>query len=154
MENDMNKHPLSSRLRPDVECAPWIIDEVKKLEEALARIEGGMLNGLAQSIPALPSEDWWQEFTTRLQKVAREALEPKVRIDRRSDHDVHRGAQSIPCFCDSHSDHAIGEEVTAHGAFDRLREIAYRDEAKAVTVRVDDLRAALAQLAFKEVKPT
>lgn len=32
----MNKHPLSSRLRPNVECAPWVIDEVKKLEEALA----------------------------------------------------------------------------------------------------------------------
>ena len=28
--------PLSSRLRPDVECAPWVIEEVKKLERRLA----------------------------------------------------------------------------------------------------------------------
>jgi len=24
---------LSERLRPDVECAPWVIEEVKKLED-------------------------------------------------------------------------------------------------------------------------
>lgn len=26
---------LSNRLRPDVECAPWVIEEVKKMEQAL-----------------------------------------------------------------------------------------------------------------------
>ena len=28
---------LSERLRPDVECAPWVIEEVKKLEYELKR---------------------------------------------------------------------------------------------------------------------
>lgn len=31
----MGKPKLSDRLRPNVECAPWVIDEVKKLETRL-----------------------------------------------------------------------------------------------------------------------
>lgn len=37
-------------------------------------------------------------------------------------------------------------------AVDRLREIAYRDEAKSVTVRADDLRAALAHFASQSAE--
>ena len=29
---------LSDRLRPDVECAPWVIDEVKSLEAQLVAV--------------------------------------------------------------------------------------------------------------------
>jgi hypothetical protein len=28
-----DKVKLSERLRPDVECAPWVIEEIKKLEQ-------------------------------------------------------------------------------------------------------------------------
>ena len=37
-------------------------------------------------------------------------------------------------------------------AVERLREIAHRDEAKGVTVRADDLRAALAHLLAREAE--
>lgn len=33
-------HKLSDRLRPNVECAPWVIEEIKKLE---ARIDEGVM---------------------------------------------------------------------------------------------------------------
>lgn len=33
---EVAKHPLSSRLRPNSEAAPWVIEEIKKLESRLA----------------------------------------------------------------------------------------------------------------------
>jgi len=30
---------LSKRLRPDVECAPWVIEGVKELEAEIARVQ-------------------------------------------------------------------------------------------------------------------
>lgn len=36
MQGDPKKTPLSSRLRAGSECAPWVIEEVRKLEAALA----------------------------------------------------------------------------------------------------------------------
>lgn len=32
--------PLSSRLRPNVECAPWVVEAVRKLEAELALAQG------------------------------------------------------------------------------------------------------------------
>ena len=32
--------PLSSRCRADVECAPWVLDEIKQLEKELSIAEG------------------------------------------------------------------------------------------------------------------
>lgn len=47
--------------------------------------------------------------------------------------------------------HLSRDAVTNDAVTERLREIAYRDEAKSVTVRADDLRAALESLASRKV---
>lgn len=53
----MSSNPLSSRLRPDVECAPWVIEAVKKLERQLAEAQT-YADKLAESLPegALPKD--------------------------------------------------------------------------------------------------
>lgn len=38
------KNSLSSRLRPNCECAPWVVEEVKKLEEKLEMLEAFALS--------------------------------------------------------------------------------------------------------------
>ena len=40
---------LSGRLRPDIECAPWVIDEVKRLEARIKELEQ-KLEGLEDAL--------------------------------------------------------------------------------------------------------
>lgn len=47
--------PLSSRLRADVECAPWILNEIKALEQQLAR-ERERLDWIARQADEFSSE--------------------------------------------------------------------------------------------------
>lgn len=46
---------------------------------------------------------------------------PVAKYRERSNHDVHRGAESQPCFCWAETDHRIGQEVAAPPADEVLR---------------------------------
>lgn len=60
---------LSERLRPDVEAAPWVIEEVKQLEAKLAKAldgqvvtymngyQDGLAMGRTENLTALDPED-------------------------------------------------------------------------------------------------
>jgi len=52
-----NKMPLSQRIRPDVEAAPWVIEEIKNLETALSWFQGyNMLMGRPTSPETKPPQ--------------------------------------------------------------------------------------------------
>jgi hypothetical protein len=79
--------PLSCRLRPNSECAPWVIEEVRKLEADLAisqaaRAKVGELEGLADIWDELSNaayydgelerRDVWRSAAQRLRNVIRQ----------------------------------------------------------------------------------
>jgi len=58
-----NKVKLSDRIRPNSEAAPWVIDEVKKLEEKLSKAEA-MLKEPTKLllIPELMKQAGWMKI--------------------------------------------------------------------------------------------
>jgi hypothetical protein len=57
---DKHRGNLSSRLRAGSECAPWVIEEVHRLETALKLMHSGNINMAARFAVGeyLPSIDW------------------------------------------------------------------------------------------------
>ena len=66
---------LSERIRPNVEAAPWVIEEVKRLEARVMELEA-MLAATETTLAG--SNNAWREIESRLataEKVARQAEE-------------------------------------------------------------------------------
>lgn len=63
--------PLSSRLRPDVECAPWVIPDVKKLEHQAATLRSLLAE-------AKLDEDLYEKQLVKLCEILRHARCPHV----------------------------------------------------------------------------
>lgn len=54
----MSKVNLSERVRPNCEAAPWVIEEIRKLEAELEHLQGTVeqrLAGLERKVTALPA---------------------------------------------------------------------------------------------------
>lgn len=58
------KTPLSERIRPNSEAAPWVIDEVKKLEEQ----NKIMLDAIKEAV-SYPDDYYWRIINELLEKT-------------------------------------------------------------------------------------
>lgn len=67
--------PLSSRLRPQIECAPWVIEEVRKLESALAA--QGQGEAVAWQYRRVDDEEgpspYWHDMTRQQYEMFRDS---------------------------------------------------------------------------------
>ena len=61
------KTPLSERIRPNSEAAPWVIDEVKKLEEQ----NKIMLDAIKEAV-SYPDDYYWRIINELLEKTLQE----------------------------------------------------------------------------------
>ena len=66
---------LSDRIRPGVEAAPWVIEEVKKMENALHRISLASQNSMSSQ--------------RECGRIARKALKIKIDAERPSLGGIH-----------------------------------------------------------------
>jgi len=64
-----NKVPLSQRVRPDVECAPWVIDEIKKLELDAATLQSRVLPWMVACFGSEVSNDRLERGDRLLEEV-------------------------------------------------------------------------------------
>ncbi len=58
------KTPLSERIRPNSEAAPWVIDEVKKLEKQ----NKIMLDAIKEAV-SYPDDYYWRIINELLEKT-------------------------------------------------------------------------------------
>ena len=61
------KTPLSERIRPNSEAAPWVIDEVKKLEKQ----NKIMLDAIKEAV-SYPDDYYWRIINELLEKTLQE----------------------------------------------------------------------------------
>jgi len=61
------KTPISERIRPNSEAAPWVIDEVKKLEKQ----NKIMLDAIKEAV-SYPDDYYWRIINELLEKTLQE----------------------------------------------------------------------------------
>lgn len=129
--------PLSSRLRPDVECAPWVIDEVRKLEARVAERAGAAQAWQVRCFYRRTGATKWQECSkAEFEEVASTGLYYGDKAQARALYTFYPESAAVPRP-------AVPERIVARAVFDELVSVMGSDNGVCFRAEPGDYERAL-----------